>query len=149
MTAHGEGYINGFLDAGSIPAGSTRKSDKFRLVAFSIKSTLMGGINRIHDEIPLPWDEIRLDGGWVDLISSEAVRRRFHPNLFGFHLAKQDFIDNRVSSNPNEKAPKYLFLSPLYKEYGECHSVHPVFFLFGGIGANIEPVAYTQYEQAK
>ena len=37
-------------------------------------------------------DEIRLDGGWADLISSEAVRRRFHPSLLGFHPAKQDFI---------------------------------------------------------
>ena len=101
---------------GSNPTPSARKSDKFRLVAFSIKSTLMGGINRIHDEFPLPWDEIRLDGGWVDLISSEAVRRRFHPNLFGFHLAKQDFLDNRVSSNPNEKAPKYLFYRPFTKK---------------------------------
>ena len=79
-----------------------RKSDEFRLVAFSIKSTLKGGINRIHDEILLSWDEIRLDGGWVDLISSEATRRRFHPNLFGFHPAKQDFIDNCDSSNPNK-----------------------------------------------
>ena len=27
----------------------------------------------MHDEIPLAWDEIRLDGGWVDLISSKLV----------------------------------------------------------------------------
>ena len=40
-------------------------------VLFSTKSTLAGGINRIHDEIPLARDEIRLDGGWVDLISSK------------------------------------------------------------------------------
>ena len=40
---------------------------------FSTKSTFSGGINRIYDEIPHAWDEIRLDGGWVDLISSEAV----------------------------------------------------------------------------
>jgi hypothetical protein len=26
----------------------------------------------MHDEIPPAWDEIRLDGGWVDLISPEA-----------------------------------------------------------------------------
>ena len=39
--------------------------------SFSTKSTLSGGLNRIHDEIPLAWDEIRLDGGWVDLISSK------------------------------------------------------------------------------
>ena len=28
----------------------------------------------------------------ADLISSEAVGGRFHPNSFGFHPAKQDFI---------------------------------------------------------
>ena len=56
------------------------------LCPFSTKSTLWGGRNRIHDEIPLAWDEIRLDGGWVDLISSEAVGGRFHPSLRGFHL---------------------------------------------------------------
>ena len=39
--------------------------------SFSTKSTLLGRINRIHDEIPLAWDEICLDGGWVDLISSK------------------------------------------------------------------------------
>jgi hypothetical protein len=25
----------------------------------------------MHDEIPLAWDEIRLEGWWVDLISSK------------------------------------------------------------------------------
>ena len=37
LTAHGEGYINGFLDAGSIPAGSTKKTmenDTFPIVFF-------------------------------------------------------------------------------------------------------------------
>ena len=29
----------------------------------------------------------------ADLISSEAVRRRFHPSKLGFHPAKQDFIE--------------------------------------------------------
>ena len=41
--------------------------------SFSTKSTFSGGINRIYDEILHAWDEIRLDGGWADLISSEAV----------------------------------------------------------------------------
>ena len=39
--------------------------------SFSTKSTFSGGINRIYEEIPHAWDEIRLDGGWVDLISSK------------------------------------------------------------------------------
>ena len=39
--------------------------------SFSTKSTFSGGINRIYDEIPHAWDEIRLDGGWGDLISSK------------------------------------------------------------------------------
>ena len=39
-------------------------------------------------------DEICLTAGLgeADLISSEEVRRRFHPNKFGFHPAMQDFI---------------------------------------------------------
>ena len=48
-----------------------KTQDRFDLESFSTKSTLLGGINRFHDEIPLAWDEIRLDGGWVDLISSK------------------------------------------------------------------------------
>ena len=66
------------------------------------------------DEIPCG-DEIRLDGGWVDLISSEAARRRFHPNSFGFHPAKQDFINSRKSSNLNEKGENIFFTAPSQK----------------------------------
>ena len=44
---------------------------------FSTKSTLAGGINRIHDEIQLKWNEICLDGEWVDLISFDAVASNF------------------------------------------------------------------------
>ena len=41
-------------------------------------------------------DEIRLRRDKrTDLISSEAVRRRFHPSVLGFHRAKHDFIDLR------------------------------------------------------
>ena len=82
------------IRAGSTPVTRTRKRLRigYNSESFSTKSTLSGGLNRIHDEIPRAWDEIRLDGGWVDLISSEVVHRRFHPNLFGFHPAEQDFI---------------------------------------------------------
>ena len=60
---------------GSSPLTRTRKRLRigYNSESFSTKSTLSGGINRIHDEIPLASDEIRLDGGGVDLISSEAV----------------------------------------------------------------------------
>ena len=63
-----------FYRTGSIPVSRTRKRLKIgnNLESFSTKSTLSGGINRMHDEIPPAWDEIRLDGGWVDLISPEA-----------------------------------------------------------------------------
>ena len=47
---------------GSNPTASARKTDKFRLVGFSTKSTLADGSN-----IALQC-EIRLDGEWVDLI---------------------------------------------------------------------------------
>ena len=79
---------------GSNPVIRTRKRLRigYNSESFSTKSTFSGGINRIYDEIPHAWDEIRLDGGWVDLISSEVAHRRFHPNSFGFHPAKQDFI---------------------------------------------------------
>ena len=73
------------MDTGSIPVGSTRKRLRigYNSESFSTKSTFSGGINRIYDEIPHAWDEIRLDGGWVDLISSELARissaiGRFH-----------------------------------------------------------------------
>ena len=59
--------------AGPNPASPTRKKHLRKQVLFSTKSAFSGGINRIYDEIPHAWDEIRLDGGWVDLISSEAV----------------------------------------------------------------------------
>ena len=81
------------MDTGSIPVGSTRKRLKIgnNLESFSTKSTLSGGINRMHDEIPLAWDEIRLVGGWVDLISSKLVwissaNGRFHRVAISFLL---------------------------------------------------------------
>ena len=43
------------------------------------------------DEIPYG-DEIRLDGGWVDLISSALAD--FIRALLGFHRAPRDFIEN-------------------------------------------------------
>ena len=43
------------------------------------------------DEIPCG-DEIRLDGGWVDLISSALAD--FIRVLLGFHRALRDFIEN-------------------------------------------------------
>ena len=62
-----------FYRTGSIPVSRTRKRLRigYNSESFSTKPTLTGGINRIHDEIPRAWDEIRLDGGWVDLISSK------------------------------------------------------------------------------
>ena len=62
-----------FSDRGSTPLASTRQRLRigYNPESFSTKSTLLGGINRFHDESPLTWDEIRLDGGWVDLISSK------------------------------------------------------------------------------
>ena len=62
-----------FRCAGSSPVTRTRKRLRigYNSESFSVKSTFSGGINRIYDEIPHAWDEIRLDGGWVDLISSK------------------------------------------------------------------------------
>ena len=56
---------------GSNPTLSARKTDLFRQVGFLTKSTLGVGEIICDDEIPCG-DEIRLDAGWVDLISSEA-----------------------------------------------------------------------------
>jgi len=44
-----------------------------------------------NGEIPCG-DEIRLDGGWVDLISSALAD--FIRVLLGFHRALRDFIEN-------------------------------------------------------
>ena len=61
------------IHVGSSPVTCTRKRLRigYNSESFSTKSTFSGGINRIYDEIPHAWDEIRLDGGWVDLISSK------------------------------------------------------------------------------
>ena len=61
------------IHVGSSPVVRTRKRLRigYNSESFSTKSTFSGGINRIYDEIPHAWDEIRLDGGWVDLISSK------------------------------------------------------------------------------
>ena len=76
------------MDTGSRPVGSTRRRLRFGYnpESSSTKSTLSGGLNRIHDEIPLAWDEIRLDGGWVDLISSEALAEDFIQTRLDFIL---------------------------------------------------------------
>ena len=56
---------------GSIPVSSSRKKEQADgLLFFSTKSTHIGWNKSLRDEIPCG-DEIRLDGGWVDLISSE------------------------------------------------------------------------------
>ena len=62
-----------FQRTGSSPVSRTRKRLRigYSPESFSTKSTLSGGLNRIYDEIPHAWDEIRLDGGLVDLISSK------------------------------------------------------------------------------
>ena len=64
--------------------------------SFSTKSTLSGGLNRIHDEIPLPWDEIRLDGGWVDFISSRSDFIPAFPSTYAM-------IGKVVNRHPFEK----------------------------------------------
>ena len=45
-------------------------------VGFEMKSTLRVSEIIFDDEIPFG-DEIRLDGGWVDLVSSRRVRYHF------------------------------------------------------------------------
>ena len=94
-----EGYRSGHNEAvlktvwahahvGSNPTPSARKRLRigYNPESFSTKSTLSGGLNRIHDEIPHTWDEIRLDGGWVDLISSEALSEDFIQTCLDFIL---------------------------------------------------------------
>ena len=65
--------LTGSLFRRCAPYVRTRKRLRigYNSESFSTKSTFSGGINRIYDEIPHAWDEIRLDGGWVDLISSK------------------------------------------------------------------------------
>ena len=50
---------------------TAKSSDAIASELFATKSTLPGGKIVFDDEIPCV-DEIRLDAGWVDLISSEA-----------------------------------------------------------------------------
>ena len=88
VTAHGEGYIKGFLDTGSTPVGSTRKRLRigYNSESFSTKSAFVG-IN------PLSWmkslcDEICLMAGYreADLISSEALAEDFIQTRLDFIL---------------------------------------------------------------
>ena len=83
------------IHVGSSPVVRTRKRLRigYNSESFSTKSTLSGGLNRIHDEIPLAWDEIRLDGGWVDLISSEALAEDFIQTRLDF------ILQSRISLN--------------------------------------------------
>ena len=76
------------------------------------KSTLSGGINRINDEIPLAWDEIRLDGGWGDLISSKLG--------FDFicHIQTVDLAyHNGIAAHSFYDIPKPQFFSKTYEHY--------------------------------
>ena len=58
---------------GSIPVSSSRKKEQADgLLFFSTNSTHIGWNKSLRDEIPCG-DEIRLDGGWVDLISSKST----------------------------------------------------------------------------
>ena len=61
-----------------------------RLPFFSTKSTLAGGWNRLRRWNPTSLGEIRLDGGWVDLISSEA-KPKISSALADFILVQQGF----------------------------------------------------------
>ena len=69
---------------------------------------------RLSIVFPRAWPS-RSETIGADLISSEAVGWRFHPNSFGFHPAKQDFINSRYSSSPNKKWQEYPFYRPFTK----------------------------------
>ena len=53
----------------------------------------------------------------ADLISSEAVGGRFHPNSFGFHPAKQDFIKFVWFAGIVSSLQAFLFLSVKIKSF--------------------------------
>ena len=53
----------------------------------------------------------------ADLISSEAVDGRFHPNSFGFHPAKQDFIKFVWLAGIFSFLRAFLFLAVKYKPF--------------------------------
>ena len=80
---------------GSSPVVSTRKETPFVYrtngVSFQLNPPFRMGEIISDDEIPFG-DEIRLDGGWVDLISSALAD--FIRVLLGFHRALRDFIEN-------------------------------------------------------
>ena len=80
---------------GSTPFRSTRKETPFVYrtngVSFQLNPPFRVGEIISDDEIPYG-DEIRLDGGWVDLISSALVD--FIRASLGFHRALRDFIEN-------------------------------------------------------
>ena len=63
--------VRGTFSRGNLVT-STKKKASTLSVLFSTKSTLAGGWNRLPRWNPTSLGEIRLDGEWVDLISSEA-----------------------------------------------------------------------------
>ena len=85
---------------------------------FSTKSTLAGGWNRLRRWNPTSLGEIRLDGGWVDLISSEA-KPKISSALADFILASARisfYVRVRIHTKNQQK---YLFCSP-YTEPSKC-----------------------------
>ena len=65
----------------------------------------------------------------ADLISSEAVRRRFHPSLLGFHPAKQDFIKFVWLAGIVLSLRAFLFLAIKNKSF----TLYPLSFNLWGI----------------
>ena len=105
--------------AGPNPASPTKKDCNFdtKLQSFLTKSAFVGinplrGWNRYAMKSALR--QVRM----ADLISSEVAHRRFHPNPFGFHPAKQDFIIitklNGIFLRP---CKLFLFLFAKYKSF--------------------------------
>ena len=84
------------VKAGSTPVPCSRKETSFVYrtngVSFQLNPPFRMDEISSDDEIPYG-DEIRLDGGWVDLISSALAD--FIRVLLGFHRALRDFIENR------------------------------------------------------
>ena len=79
--------------ASQVPSSAPEKNPhlyKTNVGSFQLNPPLRVGEIISADEIP-SGDEIRLDGGWVDLISSALAD--FIRATLGFHRALRDFIE--------------------------------------------------------
>ena len=137
MNAHGEGYVKGFLDAGSIPAGSTKnRLGKFVLIEpFLFPKTFRWWT------IPQHPQQIGVGDSGI-----EGSPGKSHSQVGLLDpLTHQLLLALLTSLRKKHRLEVFDSLTRRFHQKIWSAFWHSIFFLFGGIGANVEPVAYTHF----